>query len=186
MSSLDPFSLLGVEAVFELDSRRLRAAWIQRAAEAHPDAHREHSVESHPDALHAVDASARINDAYRVLADPLSRAAALLVARGAPLGDDRSMPNELLVEIMELRECADDVAIDRTRRALLSTHARARRDEELQHLAQAFSSNGSTQLPMEAGVAQRVRTCMNVIRAFDRVLEQLEREEHMPTLPGDL
>ncbi len=185
MSSLDPFSLLGVEAVFELDARRLRAAWMQRAAQAHPDAQGVSNVESNHDALGSIDASAMLNDAYRVLCDPLSRAAALLVVRGAPAGDDRAMPPSVLVEIMELRECADDVGVDSAERASLSAQVRERRDEELHHLAQAFSSGAGAEIPIEATVAQRVRTCINVIRAFDRVLEQLEREQHANNLPSD-
>jgi hypothetical protein len=100
MRSADAFATLGVPARFDISERELRAAWMRRAAGAHPDA------------SGAVDLSAALNEARAICADPIRRAFALLELRGAPAVDLRSMPQDFLIEMMELRERADACAGD--------------------------------------------------------------------------
>ncbi|MEY3144100.1 MAG: putative co-chaperone, DnaJ family [Planctomycetota bacterium] len=156
------FQILGVEARFDLSSRDLRAAWMRRAAVAHPDA------------AGAVDESARVNDAMRVLSDPIQRAQALLELRGAPAVDGRAMPQEFLLEMMELRERADACAGDAEATARLRDEAASRRDAAVAEIARLFADSRSGAL--DAAVAELVIGRINVIRAFERMMEQLDRE----------
>ncbi|MFZ9881011.1 MAG: iron-sulfur cluster co-chaperone HscB C-terminal domain-containing protein, partial [Phycisphaerales bacterium] len=115
MTTEDPFVLLGLERRFDLDARALRAAWMRRIATAHPDAEG------------GAAEAARLNAAQRELADPLSRAGLLLRLGGAPATDERELPAGFLVEMMELREAADEAEGDAARREALAADARARR-----------------------------------------------------------
>jgi molecular chaperone HscB len=99
----DPFETLGVEPRFELDL----AALEQR--------HRDLSKALHPDRYVGAPAAERrlalgraidVNEAFRVLKDPVRRAEALLARAGVPVGETREPkpPPDLLMEMMELRE----------------------------------------------------------------------------------
>jgi len=161
MTTEDPFALLGLDRRFDLDARALRAAWMRRIAAAHPDAEG------------AAAEAARLNEAQRALADPLSRAALLLRLAGAPATDERALPDGFLVEMMELREAADEARGDDVRLDALAAEARARREAALAEIGEAFAAAPT---PIDAAAARRVRVGMNVVRSFDRMLEQLERE----------
>ncbi|MCE2882830.1 MAG: hypothetical protein LW636_10810 [Planctomycetaceae bacterium] len=161
MTAEDPFALLGLARRFDLDARALRAAWMRRIASAHPDAEG------------GAAEAARLNEAQRALADPLSRAALLLRLGGAPATDERALPDGFLVEMMELREAADEALGDDARRDALAADARARREAALAEIAEAFAEAPA---PLDAVTARRVRVGVNVVRSFDRMLEQLERE----------
>jgi molecular chaperone HscB len=92
---------------FPVDVRALRREFLQLQARAHPDLH--------PPELkaRAEAASARINDAYRTLANPLLRAQYLLALRGVDVAaDERLKVDEpaLLMDVLEAREDIEDAA----------------------------------------------------------------------------
>jgi hypothetical protein len=163
MRPADAFATLGVPARFGISERELRAAWMRRAAGAHPDA------------SGAVDLSAALNEARAICADPIRRAFALLELRGAPAVDLRSMPQEFLLEMMELRERADLCAGDRTATAELRGEAAARRDAALGDIASLLDDADAQRI--DEARARRVVGAINVVRAFERMIEQLDREE---------
>lgn len=162
MRPADSFSVLGVEPRFDLTVRELRSAWMRRAAA------------SHPDAAGAVDESARVNDAMRLLSDPIQRAQALLELRGAPEVGSRPVPQEFLLEMMELRERADLSADDPAAMATLRSEAEERRAAAIASIAAAFAESPSGPISMEA--ARRVADGLHVVRFFTRMIEQLDRE----------
>ncbi|KAL8748825.1 MAG: hypothetical protein Q9184_007067 [Pyrenodesmia sp. 2 TL-2023] len=100
---------------FHVNPSVLRKEFLQLQAKAHPDRHQG------ADKAKAEAASARINDAYKTLLNPLARARYLLSLRGVEMSEDESiagspleMGNEngesgaldagLLMEVMEVRE----------------------------------------------------------------------------------
>jgi DnaJ-domain-containing protein 1 len=156
------FAELGVSARFDLDLRALRLAWMQRAASVHPDAEG------------AAESSARVNEAYRTLVEPLARAAELLCVRGAPSVDQRALPDGFLVRMMELRESADEARGDLVAVGRLKRHAEREREAALDRIAAAFATQAVG--PLDSEAARVVWTEINVARAFERMLEQLDRE----------
>lgn len=92
---LSPFELLGVEARFDLDLASLEKRFRDLSREVHPDRSKRVELSS------ALD----LNAAYRTLRDDLSRARAVLAARGVELGgEERDNDPAFLMEVMELRE----------------------------------------------------------------------------------
>ncbi|KAL8772301.1 MAG: hypothetical protein Q9209_002513 [Squamulea sp. 1 TL-2023] len=94
---------------FHVKPTVLRKEFLQLQAKAHPDRHQ--GVEK----AKAEAASARINDAYKTLLNPLARARYLLSLRGVEMTEDesiagspsdsgRGMDAGLLMEVMEVRE----------------------------------------------------------------------------------
>ncbi|KAL8723975.1 MAG: hypothetical protein Q9181_007044 [Wetmoreana brouardii] len=100
---------------FHINPSALRKEFLQLQVRTHPDRHQG------ADKAKAEAASARINDAYKTLLNPLARARYLLSLRGVEMGEDESiagtpsgldsggggdgaMDSALLMEVMEVRE----------------------------------------------------------------------------------
>ncbi len=100
---MDHFARLGVPAALDLDAVELDKAYFARQRQWHPD----RFVAKPPEerARASVEAAA-LNDAYRTLKDPLSRAVYLAGLKGVELPSDGKTIDdpELLMEAMEARE----------------------------------------------------------------------------------
>jgi molecular chaperone HscB len=86
---------------FVIDVRQLRNEFLQLQAVAHPDRHPQDRK------LRAEATSARINEAYKTLQNPLLRAQYLLSQRGVDVAEDETLKvedPELLMEVLETRE----------------------------------------------------------------------------------
>ncbi|OHF01335.1 Fe-S protein assembly co-chaperone HscB [Colletotrichum orchidophilum] len=86
---------------FPINQRALRREFLRLQAKAHPD--------MHPAELktRAEATSARINEAYKTLSNPLLRAQYLLSLRGVDVADDETLKvedPELLMVVLEARE----------------------------------------------------------------------------------
>lgn len=158
----DAFDILGLSPVFDIDLRQLRAVWMRRAAA------------DHPDAAGSLEESTCVNEAYRVLVDPVLRAEALLVRRKAPEVDARQLPVGFLESMMELRERADEARGDAQRLAELRAHAEAGKRSALSDISEVFRADRGPQITGES--AQLIRSRINVARSFERMIEQLDRE----------
>lgn len=93
------------KAPFSPDLKKLRKEFIQLQALAHPD-------RASADKQRQAEAlSARINEAYKTLQDPLRRARYLLAQKGIDAEDESAQitDNALLMEVMEAREAVDEV-----------------------------------------------------------------------------
>jgi molecular chaperone HscB len=89
------------KGAFHIDARELRREFLQLQAVAHPD--------RHPSSLktRAEATSARINEAYKTLQNPLLRAQYLLSLRGIDVAEDETAKvedPELLMEVLDTRE----------------------------------------------------------------------------------
>ena len=106
---LEYFTLLEILPAFDLDLAVLEASYFREQKNNHPD-----RFVGKPDAerLAALQRSADINMAYENLKDPLKRAQYLLLLQGMYVGTERDTvkpSQELLAEMMELRERIDEV-----------------------------------------------------------------------------
>jgi molecular chaperone HscB len=142
-----PFETLGVEPRFDLDLRALEQNHRALSRTLHPDRHTGGTATERRLALsHAID----VNDALRVLKDPVRRAEALFARLGVAVGDGREpQPSQaLLLEMMEAREELADAARRKdlaTIRRLASEIAR-RRDAALAALSAAFEERSPESL----------------------------------------
>ncbi|KAL5328309.1 hypothetical protein ACEPPN_001808 [Leptodophora sp. 'Broadleaf-Isolate-01'] len=86
---------------FHIDTRELRREFLQLQAVAHPDRHPQ-NLKTRAEAT-----SARINEAYKTLQNPLTRAQYLLGLRGIDVAEDETAKvddPELLMEVLDARE----------------------------------------------------------------------------------
>jgi molecular chaperone HscB len=105
------FDLFGLPVDFELDIADLAARYRKLAREAHPD---RFASGSDAERRLAMQVTTLLNEAYRVLRDPVSRARYLLETKGArfPEGTVAAVAPAFLMQQMELRERLDELRGD--------------------------------------------------------------------------
>jgi molecular chaperone HscB len=126
--AVDPFEALGVEPVFSLDLAVLEQRHRDLSRALHPD---RHAAAGAAERRLALGRAIEINEAFRILKDPVRRAEALLALRGVESGEGKEPPASpaLLMEVMERREALaearqakNEAALERLR-AEVSTEA---------------------------------------------------------------
>ena len=109
--SRNHFELLGVPARFRVDQDAVERAYRALQAEVHPD---RHAGSDDADQRLALQASARVNEAYRALKSPVLRAQHLLALNGIDAADERdtALDVEFLERQLERREAVADAAAE--------------------------------------------------------------------------
>jgi molecular chaperone HscB len=159
------FVLFGLPEQFAQDRADLDARWRKLQASAHPD---KFAAEGAASQRMAMQWSVRINEAYRRLREPLSRASYLCELRGAPIDAERNtaMPAAFLMQQMGWREALDDARGDADALAALDVEVHRTESELLHQVARLLDDERT---PIAA--AERVRALM-FIQKFRRDLSQ--------------
>jgi molecular chaperone HscB len=128
----DDFELFGLPRQFALNRSALDARWKDMQAQVHPDRHAAGGASTQRVAMQW---SVRVNEAYRRLRDPLTRAAYLCRLHGVEvdLHGGAPMPGVFLVQQMQWREALDEARDSASIEALADAVAgeRARRLAEI-------------------------------------------------------
>jgi molecular chaperone HscB len=113
----DYFELLGLPHAFHLDDTVLQANWKQRAAQVHPD---RFAAAIPAQRRVALEWSTRLNEAYRVLRDPLSRAQYMCEFAGFPPNSDGrvALKPAFLMQQMAWREDLEQLEASQDREGL--------------------------------------------------------------------
>jgi len=144
----DPFELLGIPARYDLDLDELATRQRDLSRALHPDRYAGRGASERRQAL---GKAIEVNEAARLLKDPVKRAELLLERHGVPVGEgvERQMPGDFLMEIMELREQLGDLRRARDMRGVeaLCERVGARQRQVTERLQSGFRellSSGST------------------------------------------
>ena len=161
------FVLFGLPERFALDRAELDARWRRLQASVHPD---KFAADGAAAQRVAMQWSVRVNEAYRRLREPLSRAAYLCELRGAPIAaeSNTAMPADFLMQQMAWREALDDAQSQAEIEALLGEV----RDTEAALLAQLTSLLDGQDMPAVA--AERVRALMFIAKFRTEAVRRLE------------
>ncbi len=162
------FVLFGLPAHFALDRGDLDARWRKLQASAHPD---KFAADGAASQRLAMQWSVRINEAYRRLREPLSRASYLCELRGAPIDAERNtaMPATFLMQQMSWREALDDARGDADALALLDSEVRGTEHDLLAEVARLLDDEAAP-----AAAAERVRALMFIQKFRRDVADRLE------------
>src|SRR3954467_12201438 len=158
------FELFGLAPAFGLDKEVLEKAYRDIQSRVHPDRF-----------AHAGDAerraslqwTTRVNEAYRTLRNPVSRASHLLALNGVDVAFETNtvMPAEFLMEQMDLREALEEAAQSKDAAAL----------EALQKRIDADSRDIEQQLGARIDQERDYAGAADLVREL-KFLEKLEAE----------
>jgi len=165
---VDPFATLGLSRSYEVD-----LAAVEKT-------HRELSRALHPDKFVNAGASERraalskaveVNEAWRVVRDPIRRAEALLELAGAAVGEERASATdpEFLMEMLEQREA---LAEAKQAKDLARIHAMAKAIEERSRvvegaLGEGFARGESASLVSKLGELRFYRRFLDEVSAIE-------------------
>jgi molecular chaperone HscB len=162
---LNHFALFGFAPTYDLDPALLRQKYLQVSRGVHPDYH------GTGDSSLSLHLSAQLNEAHRVLADPVLRAEYLLeLVGGKSAKEDKNVPPEVLSmalllreEIQEAKTAGDAAALENC-----GTQARAVYERTLATVAEL-----ARQMPGDERSRARLRTALNSIKYHQKLLAEL-------------
>lgn len=171
------FAFFRLPRHLSIDLEKLQAEFYELSRKLHPD---KYSRKSEIERANSTAAAAVLNDAWRTLKNPITRAEYLLSQEGMEIGEQRSkdVPPELLEEVFELNMALEElregdqsakVGLAEARekfQAMLSAS-----DAELQKLFTKYDAQpASLALAEIRAVLNRRRYINNLIRDVDKEL----------------
>lgn len=106
--TVDYFGFFGIARRLKVDTELLKKQFYTLSRLLHPD---KYTHRSEIERRNSLDATAILNDGYRVLRDPIQRAEYVLRGEGFEIGEQRTkdVPAELLEEVFELNMALDEL-----------------------------------------------------------------------------
>jgi molecular chaperone HscB len=100
---MDPFATLGVERRFDIDLAAMEKRHRELSRTLHPD---RHAAGGASERRYALSKAIEVNEAWRIVKDPIRRAEALFRLAGVAVGEtnEPKASAELLMDMMEQRE----------------------------------------------------------------------------------
>jgi molecular chaperone HscB len=172
----DYYALLDLDPRYDLDPGELERRYLERSRAVHPDRFVGAPASQR---LAALQQSMQLNDAYKTLKQPGSRAEYLLGRRGVTIGDNEILDPTFLMEVLELREELAEARHDRdaARLRALEQAMHDRQDATLERVGALFSrfeSSGDQTLLAD------IKVQLIVLRYVRRYLDQFD------DMPDDL
>jgi len=161
---MNPFDVLGLPRRYDLDIKAAEKAHRELSRALHPDRYASAGASERRDALAR---AADVNEAWRIVRDPVRRAEALLALAGVEVGENKEpKPDpELLMDVLEKREALADAKASRDLGKVrqLSEEMEARKAKAEDVLSHELAEGGSA----EAALPK-----LGELRFFRRFLEE--------------
>jgi len=169
----DYFQILGLPERYAIDLAELERAFHERSRELHPDRFAQAPA---AERVAALSRSMALNEAYKALKKPQSRAEYLLGRAGLSIGGNERLDPTFLMEILSLREeLAEAVqAGDLSRVAKLGATMKARQRETLDRLGPLFARAEAGDAGDRAAALAEIKTQLILLRYVARYLEESE------------
>lgn len=167
------FALFGIDPFYGIDTARLDLVYREIQAQVHPD---RYSHLPQAEQRLSMQWATRVNEAYRTLKHPLSRAQYLLQLKGFDTLHDSNtaMPAGFLMEQMEWREAVAEAKAAEDAGELEKLHHRLRAEADALY---AEIEKDIDRKEDYAAAADAVRRMMFVLKLKDEIDESLESLE---------
>lgn len=172
----DYFRFFGYDRRLDLDTGELQKRFYELSRKFHPDRFARMPA---AEQQYALDATSILNDAYRVLRDPIARAEYVLTQEGFDVGEQRGkdVPPELLEEVFELNMALEELrGGDTSARAPLEEAGekfksmRGQIDAELSALFRQYDAAPARDK------LQQIRAVLNRRRYIRNLVNEVEKE----------
>jgi molecular chaperone HscB len=164
---MDPFATFGIERCYDVDLRAVEKTHRELSRVLHPDRYLATAIGERREALaRAVE----VNEAWRILRDPLRRAEALMALCGLSTDHrERSPEPEFLMEMLEQREALSEARGARDRKAVsdLAGGIRARWTETERELSNGLTSGGHETVVDSLGKLRFYRRFLDEVSAIE-------------------
>jgi molecular chaperone HscB len=163
--SRNHFELLGLPVRYRIDASELEHAYRKLQTDVHPD---RFARAADAEKRLALQASARVNEAYRTLRDPVARAEYVLALKhvDATAEADSALPVAFLTRQLERREAAEEASDERDARALEKLAGEVR--------AEAADLQAEVERLLGADERDAARTCVRELRFLVKLAEDLD------------
>jgi molecular chaperone HscB len=164
---LDPFEALGIKPEFALDLASLERRHRELSGALHPD---RYAGAGAGERRMALGRAIEVNEAFRILKDPVRRAEALLARRGVESGEGKEPPASpaLLLDVLERREALVEIRHSRNKAALTALIT------EVRKLEASAESGLAGQLAFDHPGASDVLKLLGELRYYRRLLSEAE------------
>ena len=174
LESFNYFEMFSLKPDFDVDVKALHRKYLSLSRNVHPDVACGESADGCRGEALAV--SSELNRAYDTLKNPVSRAEYLLsLAMGSSATEDRSVPADVLEEVMTLREELENARLANDQQVLIHIRDRAaQRSEtlmnEIADLCRALMKPDEAGMP---AIRCRLRQRLNAIKYWNNMLDKL-------------
>jgi molecular chaperone HscB len=171
---LDPFDTLGIAPAFEVDLAAAEQRYRELSRVLHPD---KYVGASAGERRMSLGKAVEVNEAWRLIRDPVRRAEALFRRNGVEVreGQEPKADPELLMEMMEQREALSEARARGDKLAIeaLSGRIRAREKAVFARLSAAFA-NGA---PDSREDIEKLVPLLGDLRYYRRFLDEVSAIE---------
>jgi molecular chaperone HscB len=161
---MDPFETLGVARRYDVDLAKLEKVHRDLSRALHPD---RYAAATPSERRAALEKATRVNEAFRVVRDPVRRAEALFQLAGVPVGEANEPKADpaFLMEVLEQREALAEAKAekDRAKVEALADAMRTREQAAQAALAAGFASETAS---------PRLVARLGELRFYRRFLEE--------------
>ena len=171
---VDPFETLGIAPTFDLDLAAVEKQYRELARVLHPD---RHLAGSPGERRMALGKAVEVNEAWRLVRDPIRRAEALLRRQGVRLeeGKEPKPEPEFLMEMMDQREALSEARASADP-AVVERLASAIRKREANVIASISAAFGSAAKSSGASL-EKVAPLIGELRYYRRFLDEVSAIE---------
>jgi molecular chaperone HscB len=169
----DPFELLGVARRFDLDLKVLEKTHRELSRALHPDKFAQAGASERRAVL---EKAASVNEAWRTVRDPITRAEALFRLAGIEVGEDKEPKASpaFLMEVMDEREALSDAraAKDLAKVSAVGAAMSKRAQETEAKLAAGFASSQG-----DPEATRKLVPLLGELRFYKRFLDEVSAIE---------
>lgn len=165
------FDFFGLPHKLTLDSKELESRFYALSKQWHPDRFARASLDQR---RASEDATATLNDGYRTLKEPVSRAEYLLKERGFDIGEQKSgnVPPELLEEVFELNMALEEIETSRPQLEAARRKFGAMLEEVDRELFAQFAAYDGNQ---DRTILDKIRGILNRRKYIRNLVSQVEK-----------
>ena len=172
LDSQDPFAMLGVERRFDLDLTVLEKTHRELSRALHPDKFAQAGASERRAVL---EKAASVNEAWRIVRDPIKRAEALFQLAGIKVGEDNEPKASpaFLMEVLDEREALAEAraAKDLAKVRAVGEAMKKRSEATQKKLADGFAALGSSR--GDGAAVEKLVPLLGELRFYKRFLDEV-------------